>query len=638
MAHQAIYRKWRPMTFDDIVGQTHITKTLKNQIMSGTAGHAYLFCGTRGTGKTTCAKVLSRAVNCLNPVNGNPCNECAVCRGIIDGSIMDVTEMDAASNNGVEDIRDIKEDINYVASNAKYTVYIIDEVHMLSTSAFNALLKTLEEPPENVIFILATTEAHKVPQTILSRCQRFDFRRIRNEDIIIRMKEIGAADGYNITDDAYSMLARLADGSLRDGLSIMERVLAASGGTVSAEDIVNTLGISTQSSVFELTDAIINGDSAAVIECIDRTLAEGKDLTQLANAMLAHFRALMICRLSDSPQKLLDYDPQSLVRFKAQSGRMTFEKINHASTLISEAVSNARLAKSARIIYELAFIKLTKPELDRTPQGIMDRLAQLEQRIENAAVPQQQAAAVQSSAADNSEILSRLSAIEEALHNGAELKADEQPRPQPEKKKVSHRLYNPIPKDELNFEYPTAKLARNWRSTVETMKQKGTAYVMPLTNCTVTFDADSLIIVVPEDRQGFTFKMAVSHLDAIRENFRKVTGSPYNIKIVNRNDLDDEQIINPFELPHGEGTAEKDREENTTGQQGDSVRTDADKFDEFIAKFAGIITDGDRIKPGDAAELNTGVQSSLDELEDDDNDREEFLDANELSSDDDEDS
>ena len=294
MAHQAIYRKWRPMTFDDIVGQQHITKTLKNQILSSTVGHAYLFCGTRGTGKTTCAKVLSRAVNCINPQNGNPCNECEVCRGIIDGSIMDVTEMDAASNNGVDDIRDIKDDINYVASNAKYTVYIIDEVHMLSTSAFNALLKTLEEPPENVIFILATTESHKVPQTILSRCQRFDFRRIRNEDIIVRMKEIAYADGYEVTEGAYRMLASLADGSLRDGLSIMERIISASGNKVSEEDIVNTLGISAMDAVFELTDAIIEGDSAAVINIIDRTLSEGKDLSQLANSILNHFRSLMI--------------------------------------------------------------------------------------------------------------------------------------------------------------------------------------------------------------------------------------------------------------------------------------------------------------------------------------------------------
>ena len=222
MSHQAIYRKWRPTVFEDIIGQSHITNTLKNQITSGRISHAYLFCGTRGTGKTTCAKVLSRAVNCLNNQDGSPCNECAVCKGILDGSILDVTEIDAASNNGVDNIREIRNDVKYVASTAKYTVYIIDEVHMLSGGAFNALLKTLEEPPEHVIFILATTEPHKVPQTILSRCQRFDFKRIRPGDITIRMKQIAHSDGFEVSDDAFALLSRLADGSMRDGLSLME--------------------------------------------------------------------------------------------------------------------------------------------------------------------------------------------------------------------------------------------------------------------------------------------------------------------------------------------------------------------------------------------------------------------------------
>ena len=256
MAHQAIYRKWRPMVFEDIVGQGHITQTLKNQILNDKIGHAYLFCGTRGTGKTTCAKVLSRAVNCLNPHDGSPCNECEVCKGILDGSILDVKEIDAASNNGVDNIREIRDDVRYVSTNAKYTVYIIDEVHMLSTGAFNALLKTLEEPPEHVIFILATTEAHKVPQTILSRCQRFDFKRIKPSDIILRMKEIAHGDKLNISEDAYELLGRLADGSMRDGLSILERVVSACGNSITAENITATLGISTAESIFQITDAI----------------------------------------------------------------------------------------------------------------------------------------------------------------------------------------------------------------------------------------------------------------------------------------------------------------------------------------------------------------------------------------------
>ncbi len=627
MAHQAIYRKWRPMTFDDIVGQNHITKTLKNQILSDTVGHAYLFCGTRGTGKTTCAKVLSRAVNCLNPQNGNPCNECEVCRGIIDGSIMDVTEMDAASNNGVEDIRDIKDDINYVASNSKYTVYIIDEVHMLSISAFNALLKTLEEPPENVIFILATTESHKVPQTILSRCQRFDFKRIRNEDIIVRMKEIAYADGYSVTDEAFRMLATLAEGSMRDGLSIMERVISASGNSISEDDIVNALGISSQESVFELTEAVINGESAAVMGVIDKTLSDGKELSQLANSMLNHFRALMICKVTDTPESLLEYDSNTIMRLKSQSERLPFEKINHASTLIANAMSDARLAKSARIIYELAFLKLTRPEIDRTPEGLMDRLAMVEQKL---VVPQMTAVPVQN--ADNSEVLKRLTALENAVKKGVAVQADEEEEPEPEPQKVSHRLYVPIPPEELHYDYPTAVMARNWKNTMETMKNECSSVATPLNKCTVTFDAEGLIILVPEE-YSFTQRRLKEHIQELRDLFRRVTGTNYSIKVAGRADFDDNHILNPYELPKNENAPAQPV--STVVSADEENANDHEKFDEFIEKFSSIITDADRLSFSDNVEA--GKQSSFDDDGDEDDEREEFLEESELPSDDEDD-
>ena len=269
MAYQAIYRKWRPQVFEDIIGQSHITTTLKNQIMNDRISHAYLFCGTRGTGKTTAAKVFAKAVNCLNPKNGSPCNECEICRGIQNGSILDVTEIDAASNNSVDNIRDLREDVNYVAARTKYRVYIIDEVHMLTTGAFNALLKTLEEPPAHVIFILATTEVHKIPETILSRCQRFDFRRITPNDIIVRMKEIAAADGINITDDAYELLAQMADGSMRDGLSILERCVSACGTNLDRDSVTSVLGIAKSDLLFRLGSAVIENDSERVLNLID---------------------------------------------------------------------------------------------------------------------------------------------------------------------------------------------------------------------------------------------------------------------------------------------------------------------------------------------------------------------------------
>ncbi len=639
MAHQAIYRKWRPMVFDDVVGQSHITRTLKNQIISDTVGHAYLFCGTRGTGKTTCAKILSRAVNCLHPKDGNPCNECPVCRGIIDGSIMDVTEMDAASNNGVEDIRGVLDDVNYVASEAKYTVYIIDEVHMLSPSAFNALLKTLEEPPENVIFILATTEAHKVPQTILSRCQRFDFRRIGTDDIVVRMKEIAYGDGYKLTDGAYRLLASLADGSMRDGLSIMERVIAASGSDITEESIVNTLGISTLDSVFELTEAIINGDAGAVVELTDKALSDGKDLSQLSNSMLEHFRALMICKLSQSPGELLDHDPQTLVRLKSQSDRMTFEKIEHASALIAAAQADARTARSPRLIYELAYIKLARPEIDRSPNAVMDRLASVEQKLA-AGAPAAATAAARENTAEKKEILNRLTAIETALKNGAApaAAAPEKKTEAPVKKKPSARLYSPIPEDELYSDYPTAKLARNWSSIMATMSQRKNPYFFPLKNCTTTFDAEGIIILTPDDRRDFTQRTAVSHLDEIRDAFRSVTGTEYTIKIARRSDLDDSMILNPFTLKKrpGDGAA-PETEEDTAG--GAEQTDNNDLFSKFIEKFSDIITDADkRITFGEDTGQEFGEQSvlQLDEDEDDD-EPEEFLEERELRSENDDD-
>ena len=626
MAHQAIYRKWRPLTFDDVVGQEHITRTLKNQISQGTVGHAYLFCGTRGTGKTTCAKILSRAVNCLNPVNGNPCNECDVCKGILDGSIMDVTEMDAASNNGVEDIRDIKEDINYVASNSKYTVYIIDEVHMLSTSAFNALLKTLEEPPENVVFILATTEAHKVPQTILSRCQRFDFKRIRNEDIMVRMKEIAYADGFDITDDAYRILASLAEGSMRDGLSIMERVISACGNHVSAKDIEDTLGISSADFVFELTNAISDGDAGKVVEIIDKAVSDGKELPQLATSMLSHFRSLMLCKVSPNPESLIDTDAQTLVKLKAQSEKLSFDKINHATTVISSAMADARVAKSSRIVYELAFIKLARPDMDSTPEAVMDRLSTVENKLMSQGIPQ----VTQQSVADNSDIIKRLELVENAIKNGITATVIDEAEPESKPEKKSSRMFVPIPEDELNFDYPTAVLARNWEKLIKQMMRLNTPLAMPLRNCIVTFDREGLILLVPEDRNQFTERTAINNIDEIRKLFKQVTNTDYTLKIAMRNEFDPRNILNAFSLPKAEVKSELVVPEDNIKES--EPQDKKDKLDEFFEQYESIITDGDKQALLSGESITRGEQSTFD----DEDESEEFLDASELPSDDEE--
>ena len=263
--YQALYRKWRPMVFEDVVGQTHVDETLKNSVETGRIAHAYLFCGTRGTGKTSTAKIFSRAVNCLNSQNGNPCNECSVCRGILDGSILDVYEMDAASNSGIDNIRKIRDEVIYAPADCKYKVYIVDEAHMLTTESFNALLKTLEEPPPNVIFILATTEPNKIPPTILSRCQRFDFRRIGIDDILRRINKITAAEKIEITPDAAELVAELADGSMRDALSILDQCAAYTREKLSYADIVEIVGIADRRKLFGIVEKILDNNCAEAI-------------------------------------------------------------------------------------------------------------------------------------------------------------------------------------------------------------------------------------------------------------------------------------------------------------------------------------------------------------------------------------
>jgi len=538
MAHQAIYRKWRPMIFEDIVGQGHITNTLKRQITTGRIGHAYLFCGTRGTGKTTCAKVLSRAVNCLNNKDGSPCNECAICKGIIDGSILDVTEIDAASNNGVDNIREIRDDVRYAATNAGYTVYIIDEVHMLSSGAFNALLKTLEEPPEHVIFILATTEPHKVPQTILSRCQRFDFRRIKPSDIVVRMKQIAYGDGLNLDEDAYTLLARLGDGSMRDALSLLERVVSACGNTITSNDINNTLGLSGLEVSHKLLSSIIDGNVEEIISIVDNCLSEGKDLRNFIDSFIKYLRDLLVIKVSQSAADSLDYSEEELVRLRGLANRLTFEKISHATALLSEAHSEAKWLTSPRVVYEMALIKLAKPEIDRTPQGILDQISNIEKSFTPAAPV----------SIDTSALERRIAELEEKVKNGVTV--TEKPHQVPvakEKKEVPKKLYNPIPKAELNTNNPLVKLAKNWSTTVNSIIKTYPYLVAQLRNREITIDRDGILLLFNDD-EDMVRRLALNYLSKIQSEFEKSTGLSYTIKIAKKSDLDNDCFIDVWAL------------------------------------------------------------------------------------------
>ena len=609
MAHQAIYRKWRPMVFEDIVGQGHITQTLKNQILNDKIGHAYLFCGTRGTGKTTCAKVFSRAVNCLNPQDGSPCNECDVCKGIIDGSILDVKEIDAASNNGVDNIREIRDDVRYVSTNAKYTVYIIDEVHMLSSGAFNALLKTLEEPPEHVIFILATTEAHKVPQTILSRCQRFDFKRIKPSDIILRMKEIAHGDGLNISDDAYELLARLADGSMRDGLSILERVVSACGNSITAENITSTLGISTTESVFRITEAIENGDVNKIISVIDDIMSDGKDLRVFIDSLIKNFRDMLLCKIADNSDSMLDYNAEDMIKLKALSDRMSFEKISHAASVLSDAQADTKWIKSPRIIYELALIKIAKPEFDDSPAAVMDRLTTLENKVANGAVT------------DTSSLSDRIGRLEEKIKNGVTVNKEpvvEKKKPE-EKKKTPTRLYNPIPGYELTSDNPIVKTAKKWDNISLTICNSAGHLKPCLMNRPITIDADGIILLFRRDE--YTYKLAVTYKDKIQQTFKRASGTDYAVKMAYEDEIQ-EELVDFWNLP----SSGSDTSENSNTSE-----ASADPLDNLVKNFGEIIEDADESEfvEYDSAE-DSFSQSSFDE----DDDHEEFLDQSELSDED----
>lgn len=386
MSYVALYREWRPKVFGDIIGQEHITRTLENQIEQGRIAHAYLFCGTRGTGKTTTAKVFAKAVNCINPVGIEPCGKCEICTGIDSGSMMDVIEIDAASNNGVDNIRDLRDDVKYPPSICKYKVYIIDEVHMLSTQAFNALLKTLEEPPAHVIFILATTEFQKVPATIVSRCQRFDFKRIKSDDIVKRLRRIAEQENVDVDDRTLNLIARSSDGAMRDALSIFDQCISSGGGNVSYEDALSMLGITTDEYLIRIADAVAKKETPECISLIDELVINGKDVFQFIKDLTMHFRNLLIASVNANAVDILNVSDEMFEEFKIQSKKFSTEGILRNINILSEAETNAKWVSQPRIVLEMAIIKMCKVELCTDPDSILERLSRLESIVSTNAV------------------------------------------------------------------------------------------------------------------------------------------------------------------------------------------------------------------------------------------------------------
>lgn len=383
MAYTALYREWRPSTFYYVVGQEHITTTLKNQILNNRIAHAYLFCGTRGTGKTSTAKVFAKALNCLNLQDGEPCNECEMCKKINNGLAIDVTELDAASNNGIDKIRDIIDDVKYPPQEARFKVYIMDEVHMLSVGAVNAFLKTLEEPPANVIFILATTDPQKLPITILSRCQRFDFKRINKNDITARLRKIVTEKGVMADDKSLNLIARVSDGAMRDSLSILDQAISMGNGAVEYSSVVSMLGLVTNEYLFTLTNNVIERNIEKCISTIEEIITSGKDAYLFIKDLIEHYRNLLMAKVTNNAEEVLDMSEENIALIKEQSARLRAEEIMRCIRILQEAEGNAKVSKQARLYLELSIIKMCKIEYDTSSEVILTRLNRLEENLKN---------------------------------------------------------------------------------------------------------------------------------------------------------------------------------------------------------------------------------------------------------------
>ncbi len=379
--YQVLYRKYRPQNFEDVVGQPQVTVTLKNEIKSGRINHAYLFTGSRGTGKTTCAKILAKAVNCLNLIDSNPCGECENCKGIDSGEILDVVEMDAASNRRIDDIRDIIDEVSFTPAKAKYRVYIIDEVHMLTTEAFNALLKTLEEPPKHVIFILATTEVHKLPSTITSRCQRFDFHRIAPKDIAYRLKIIANAENITLTDEAAMLIAVIADGALRDAISLLDRCIGIAENEVTADIVRDAAGLAQKNYLFELCTCTINKNPAKALSIVDRLYGESKDIPRLCDELITHFRSLMMIKTVKNPREMLAFADREFEAAQSQCDYLSLADIVYSMDVLSRAFERMGKGTNNRTELEMAIVKLCSPELDATTEALTTRVAALEKAV-----------------------------------------------------------------------------------------------------------------------------------------------------------------------------------------------------------------------------------------------------------------
>ena len=524
--YRVLYRKWRPAVFTDVSGQEHITSTLQNEVSSGRLNHAYLFTGSRGTGKTTCAKILAKAVNCLNPQNGNPCGECEICKGIDDGSILDIVEMDAASNRKIDDIRQIIDEVQFKPAKCKYRVYIVDEVHMLTTEAFNALLKTLEEPPEHVIFILATTEVHKLPQTIRSRCQRFDFHRIPPKAIADRVEYVVSQENAEITESAALMLASVADGALRDALSLLDSCLAVSS-HIDEEVVRNAAGLVSKTYLFELATAIINKNPTRSLEIIDRLYSESKDMARLCDELVEHFRALMLIKTIKNPRDILIMSDDEFEQAVTQSDYLSLADIVFYMDVLSRAYQRMGRGTGDRTELEMALVKLSATEIDGTVEALTARVTALEKAVKrgitvNYAQPAQQS--VQAEAAQSASVPNTQTKVEEPFAKPEpEHKKAPVAKPAPEVKPVAQRAS--VNLDEL---YDNAVPFARWVEVVDSLKSVSRSIAAAFAGSTA-YESGNYLLIDTNNELAFDLLRQNGRRTEIKQTLLELTGKNYSL-------------------------------------------------------------------------------------------------------------
>ncbi len=522
MSYMALYRKWRPDTFEEVKGQDHIVTTLKNQIKNDRVGHAFLFCGTRGTGKTSIAKLFAKAVNCEHPVDGSPCNACAACKAIASGASMNVIEIDAASNNGVDNIRQIREEVQYPPTEGKYKVYIIDEVHMLSAGAFNALLKTLEEPPSYVIFILATTESHKIPITISSRCQKYDFRRISVETISNRLMVLLEREKIEADRRALDYIAKAADGSMRDALSILDQCIAFNlGQGLTYEMVLETIGAVDIDIFDRLLSKVLELDVSGAVDVIDEVVWQGSELSRFVSEFTWFLRNILLVKVSPEADKKLDMSVENLQRIKALADRMETETIIRYINVFSDTGANIKYAAQKRVVLELAVIKLCKPEMETDYDSLLDRIRVLEKKLEqgnNAACISEETVKqlmVQMSEHGNDTVNLQMDAAENSEDAGTRL---------------SNHLKNTLPEADYN---ELVEFVEQW-DIIASGYQRITRGFLDKARINLDEDNKGLLLTFidePESKRAIEYFKNKERMAILKEHIEEATGRRVNIAV-----------------------------------------------------------------------------------------------------------